>query len=93
MLLNITSTTGIFVPYAVMRGLLCTPPAAQVLPFYWPYEKSLQNAVLQSLQSAEHGLGRGSFGTHNLRVETHTESDGHLIVSAATSCRINCAQC
>ncbi|DBA86104.1 TPA: hypothetical protein ACH3X1_005623 [Trebouxia sp. C0004] len=50
----------------------------QVLPFYWPYEKSLQSAVLQSLRSAEHGLGRGSFGTQNLRVTNQTESDGHV---------------
>ena len=56
-----------------------------MLPFYWPYEKSLQSAVLQSLQSAEHGLGRGTFGTQNLRVTNQTESDGHVTVSAATT--------
>ena len=69
---------------AVMRGLSRPSQAVQVLPFYWPYEKSLQSAVLQSLRSAEHGLGRGSFGTQNLRVTTQTESDGHVTVSAAT---------
>ena len=69
---------------AVMRGLSCPPEAVQVLPFYWPYEKSLQSAFLQSLRSAEHGLGRGSFGTQNLRVTNHTESDGHVTVSAVS---------
>ena len=59
-------------------------PAAQVLPFYWPYDKSLQSAVLQSLRSAEHGLGRGSFGAQNLRVTNQIESDGHVTVSVAT---------
>ena len=67
-----------------IRGLSRPSQAAQVLPFYWPYEKSLQSAVLQSLRSAEHGLGRGSFGTQNLRVTNQTESDGHVTVSAAT---------
>ena len=56
-----------------------------MLPFYWPYEKSLQSAVLQSLRSAEHGLGRGSFGTQILPVTNQTELDGHVIVSAATA--------
>ena len=56
----------------------------QVLPLYWPYEKSLQSAVLQSLQSAEHGLGRADFRAHNLRVTSQTESDGHVIVSSET---------
>ncbi|KAA6428922.1 MAG: hypothetical protein FRX49_01032 [Trebouxia sp. A1-2] len=51
----------------------------KVLPFYWPYEKSLQSAVLQALRSAEHGLGRSSFGAQNLRVTNQTESDGHII--------------
>ena len=50
--------------------------------FDWPYEKSLQSAILQSLRSAEHAysLGRGSFGTQNLIVcvTNHTESDGHV---------------
>lgn len=70
---------------AVMRGLSSPSQAVQVLPFYWPYEKSLQSAILQSLRSAEHGLGRGSFGTQNLRVTNQTESDGYVIVSAATN--------
>ena len=45
----------------------------------------MQSAVLQSLRSAEHGLGRGSFGTQNLCVANQSESDGHVIVSAATA--------
>ena len=57
----------------------------QVLPLYWPYERSLQSKVLQSLQSAEHGLGRDNFRAHNLRVTNQTESDGHVIVSLQTS--------
>jgi hypothetical protein len=76
---------SVLVSCAVMRGLSRPSHAAQVLPFYWPYEKSLQSAVLQSLRSAEHGLGRGSFGTQNLRVTNQTESDGHVTVSAATN--------
>ena len=70
---------------AVVRGLSLPSQAAQVLPFYWPYEKSLQSAILQSLRSAEYGLGRSSFGTQNLRVTNQTESDGHVTVSAATT--------
>lgn len=84
MLLSTTRTVGILlVLCAVKRGLSRPSQPAQVLPFYWPYEKSLQSAVLQSLRSAEHGLGRGSFGTQNLRVTNQTESDGHVTVSAA----------
>ena len=60
----------------------------QVLPFYWPYEKSLQSAVLQSLQSAEYGLSQTRFRAHNLRVTNETESDGHVVVSAHTLCTI-----
>ena len=56
----------------------------QVLPLYWPYDESLQSAVLQSLQSAEHGLGRDAFRAHNLRVRCDTESDGHITVSVQT---------
>ena len=75
----------VLVSRAVLRGLSRPFQPAQVLPFYWPYEKSLQSAVLQSLRSAEHGLGRGSFGTQNLRVTNQNESDGHITVSAAIS--------
>ncbi len=60
-------------------------PYMQVLPLYWPYEKSLQSANLQSLKSAEHGLGRDAFRAHNLRVRCDTESDGHITVSVQTS--------
>ena len=64
----------------------------QVLPLYWPYEKSLQSAVLQSLQSAEHGLGRDEFRGHNLRVTNQTESDGHVTVSYTSPlCRMRAA--
>lgn len=57
---------------------------SQVLPLYWPCEASLQSKVVKSLQSAEHGVGRASFGSQNLRVTTNTETDGHIIVSGAT---------
>jgi hypothetical protein len=75
-----TNATGIPVPHTVVRVL----QYMQVLPLYWPYEKSLQSAVLQSLQSAEHGLGRDDFRAHNLRVTNQTESDGHVTVSLQT---------
>jgi len=60
-------------------------PYMQVLPLYWPYEECLQSAVLQSLKSAEHGLGRDAFRAHNLRVRCDTESDGHITVSLQTT--------
>ena len=53
----------------------------QVLPHYWPYEKSLQSSVLQALQSAEYGVGQSKFRRENLRVTNQTESDGHVVVS------------
>ena len=88
MLLSISITIGMCDPCRCELPVIqCW--TMQVLPFYWPHEKSLQRAVLQSLQSAEYGLGQSGFTRYNLRVTNQIESDGHLLVSAHALCNVS----